>query len=440
MEKVPPKTQRTFSLKRLFDLDPNNTSKRGKTAISLSKSRDQSNSSSQQSQFEIKPEPAYEETAPPTIAKKNECNFKSEIAKLEECKDFKSVKIEPECEQWPCNVKLQDSHQTQTQYSPQNHPKLDEYACPICSQDLSHVRSSYVRQKHVEDYLEFDDCVFCGKNLTHFNSERRQIHINICLDEADYLEKQNQESMFAGQHVPFLSTLDLCPVCHEFGPFNNRTLKQKIIHIKQCARRNQLSVPQLLKKFQWIGWGHAPVPSVATSSTIPDKTLSRLPLKIPEHQLVACIHDSHGEDDNENDFSDKVIVHVTRISETNQRQQDKLDEELQTALAVSKSLQQTKRNQGAIKLNKRDWDAANIWSSEDSKLNSMTKLDEILFPVSELDAYRQAQREKSNGQLGPSRFIPSYPQFYWNLTSTYQSIGDNSAIFTSLFIQNLRKS
>ncbi|CEP16274.1 hypothetical protein [Parasitella parasitica] len=463
MEKDPPKSQCMFSLKRLFDLNSNSPSKKRKTPISLSKSRNNhSNSSSQQSQPEIKPEIAYnEDTASPAIIKKDECKFKVECVKLEESRYFKSVKLEPKDEQLPCDdVKLQQQHQYETQQCesviPQNQPTLEEYACPICSQDLSHVRSSYLRQKHVEDCmlvdsnpqeqeqdLEFDDCVFCGKNLTHFNSARRQVHINGCLDEADHLEKQHEESMFAGQHVPFLSTLDLCPVCHEFAPFNNRTLKQKIVHIKQCAKQNQLSVSQLLKKFQWIGWGHLPVASATpVVSTIPDKPLPRLPPKVPEHQLVAHIHESHGIDGTDDDFSNKVIIHAIRVpEETDQRQQDKMDEELQTALAISKSLQQTKRRQGGAtsRLNERDRDAASIWSSEDSKLNAMTRLDEILFPASELDAYRQAQREESNGLLGPSRFIPSYSQFYWNLPSVYQTIGDDPSVFTSLFIQDLHR-
>lgn len=459
MEKDLPKSHCAFSLKRLFEIEPNNSNKKRKTPISLSKSRNHSNSSSQQSQLDIKPEPLPDDP-PLNIIKNDDCESKAEQIKTEESIYFKKEKLESKYEQLLCNVKdepqineiisLEMNMDTQesitnTHNSSYTEQKLEEYACPICNEDITNVKSSYFRQKHVEDCmlieskpqedeeLEFDDCVFCGKNLTHFNSKRRQVHINTCLDVVDDLEKQHQESMFAGQHVPFLSTLDICPVCHEFEPFENRTLKQKIVHIKQCAKRNQLAVPQLLKKFQWIGWGHVPIPAVV--STIPENLPypSPLPSKTSGHQLVAYVHDNDMLDD---DFSRKVIIHASRVPETNQRQDDKLDEELQTALAISKSLKQTKRKQRITKLDERDWNAANIWSSEDSRLNAMAKLDELLFPKSELDEYRQAQREKSTGQLRPS-CIPSHTQFFWDLTNNSQSNWHEPLIFTSLFIQDL---
>ncbi|KAG2211796.1 hypothetical protein INT46_007980 [Mucor plumbeus] len=462
MEKDMPKSHCAFSLKRLLEIEPKISNKKRKTPISLSKSRNQSNSSSQQSQLDIKPEPLFDDS-PLNIIKNDDCEPKTEQVKTDESIYFEKEKLEAKNEQLLCNIKdepeineiipLEMNMDAQGSInnphnSSYNEQKLEEYACPICNEDITNIKSSYFRQKHVEDCilienkpqedeeLEFDDCVFCGKNLIHFNSKRRQIHINTCLDVADDLKKQHQESMFAGQHVPFLSTLDLCPVCHEFGPFESRALKQKIIHIKQCAKKNQLSVPQLLKKFQWIGWGHVPMPTVV--STIPGNLpspspLPSLPQKTLEHQLVAYTHDNDMLDD---DFSRKVIIHASRVPETNQRQDDKLDEELQTALAISKSLKQTKRKQHITRLDERDWNAANIWSSEDSKLNAMTKLDEILFPKSELDIYRQAQREKSNGQLRPS-CIPSHTHFFWDLTNNSQSNWHEPLIFTALFIQDL---
>ncbi|EPB81810.1 hypothetical protein HMPREF1544_11466 [Mucor circinelloides 1006PhL] len=469
MENDPPKSHCSLSLKRLFDSDPNYPSKKRKTAISLSKSRNRSNPSSQQSLLDVKLEPLSQEP-PVNITKLEDCEVKDENIKFEEPCCLLEAKLECKSEQLLCDIKsdiidkeatppqfdtnpqetAHNQHQSCNSASKEN--SLEEYACPICNEDLTFVKSSYLRQKHVEECisvesaprieqeLEFDDCVFCGKNLMHFNSTRRQVHINRCLDTADELEKQHQESMFAGQHVPFLSRLELCPVCHEFDPFNHRTLKQKIVHIKQCARRNQLCIPQLLKKFQWIGWGHAPVPvTTETAPTFVENTPTRtspLPPKIPELQLAAYIHDMHEEDD---DFSNQAIIHASRVPEVNQRQQDKLDDELQTALAVSKSLQQSKRKQRITKLNERDWNAANIWSSEDSKLNAMARLDEILFSKSKVDDYRQAQREKSNGQLGPSCFIPIHAPFFWDLTNNNQSNWNDPLVFTSLFIQRLKK-
>ncbi|KAL9544807.1 hypothetical protein MBANPS3_007439 [Mucor bainieri] len=445
----PPQSQCSLSLKRLFDSDPNYPSKKRKTPLSLSRSRNRSNPSSQQPLLDIKPEPLSQEP-PVNVIKPEDCTTKDEKFKSEEFGCPEKAKSECKSESLLCNVIKEEeiipseldtstcNDYPQGSSSTSNENSLEDYACPICNENLTSVKSSYLRQKHVEECiaiestpkveqeLEFDDCVFCGKNLMHFNSTRRQVHINRCLDTADELEKQHQESMFAGQHVPFLSTLDLCPVCHEFDPFENRTLKQKIVHIKQCARRNQLSIPQLLKKLQWIGWGHTPVPAAIATTTLVEKasapssssssssSSSPFPPEIPQHQLAAYIPDLHEEND---DFSNQVIIHASRAPEVNQRREDKLDDELQTALAISKSLQQAKRKQRITKLNERDWNAANIWSSEDSKTNAMTRLDDILFSQTQADDYRQAQREASNGQLGPSRIIPTHASFFWDLTS-----------------------
>lgn len=461
MENDPPSQPHcSLSLKRLFDSDPDYPSKKRKKPLSLSKSRNRSNPSSQQLLLDIKPEPLSQEPPVNTI-KPEDCIIKDEKVKLEESCCLEKPKFECKSEQLLCDMKEEKKDIPQeldmsTQNSvpqgsstPSNEKNLEEYACPICNEDLTCVKSSYLRQKHVEECLsmdsapkleqelEFDDCVFCGKNLTHFNSNRRQVHINRCLDTADELEKQHQESMFAGQHIPFLSTLDLCPVCHEFDPFQNRTLKQKIVHIKQCARRNQLSIPQLLKKLQWIGWGHTPVPATTTSpaESAPSSS-SPLPPNIPQHQLTAYIHDMHEQDD---DFSNQVIIHASRAPKVNQRQEDKLDDELQIALAISKSMQQSKRKQRIARLNERDWNAANIWSWEDSKANAMARLDDILFSQSQVDEYRQAQREASNGQLGPSCLIPpAHTPSFWDLTNNRQSNWSDPLVFTSLFIKRLK--
>ncbi|KAF1800200.1 hypothetical protein FB192DRAFT_1390531 [Mucor lusitanicus] len=473
MENGPPtQSHCSLSLKRLLDADPNYPSKKRKKPISLSKSRNRSNPSSQQLLLDIKPEPLSQQ--PPLNAfkpeplsqqppldtiKPEDCTIKDEKIKLEEYDYLEKPKLECKNEPLLCDIiKEEDIIPPEIDTSTYNSPpqsssstskenNLEEYACPICNESLTSVKSSYLRQQHVErciyiesipkldQELEFNDCVFCGKNLTHFKSNSRQVHINRCLDAADELEKQHQESMFAGQHVPFLSTLELCPVCHEFDPFQNRMLKQKIVHIKQCARRNQLSIPQLLKKLQWIGWGHTPVPTTTTTTPV-ENTPPPLPLKIPQHQLAAyIIPDIHEEHD---DFSNQVIIHASRVPEGNQRREDKLDDELQTALAISKSLQQSKRKQRITKLDERDWNAANIWSSEDSKTNAMTRLDDIMFSQTPADDYRQAQREASNGQLGPSRIIPTHAPFFWDLTNNRQSNWHDPLIFTSLFIRRLK--
>jgi transposase-like protein len=331
--------------------------------------------------------------------------------------------------------------------------RLQEYTCPICDQDLTHVKSSYMRQNHVESCilnqpisseeqeLEFDSCVFCGKDLSRFKPNQRQYHLNNCLDDAQQIEEaeaaavaREKEEMFAGQRVPFLSTLDICPVCHEFDPFTGRTLKQKMKHIKQCAKQNRLSLDQLLKKFRWIGWGHVPV---AASSSDPLPNDVPIPVNIPDHQLVAYVQDLYDDEDDDGDFTQNIIIHKKRTVQSTTKE-DKDDEELQTALALSRSVQQcqVKRKQRLRLSDERDWNAANIWCMEESRLKAVTKLDELLF-----SGQVQPQTQIEETLLGPSRLhIPSAnDQFYWNLTSNKDSNWDNPSTFVSLFIYDLRK-
>jgi hypothetical protein len=334
-------------------------------------------------------------------------------------------------------------------------PLLQEYTCPICNHDLTRVKSSYMRQSHVEsciskqsafakeEELEFDCCVFCGKNLSRFKSNQRQYHLNNCLDDVQQIEeaeaaaiRKEKDEMFAGQRVPFLSTLDLCPVCHEFDPFTNRNLKQKMNHIKQCAKQNRLSLNQLLKKFQWIGWGHLPVATITPSAPPLSNDIPKT-VNIPDHQLVAYVQDMYDGDD-DGDFTQNVIIHKTRTIQSTAKE-DKTDEELQTALALSRSVlqQQAKRKQRLRPSDERDWNAANIWCIEESRLKAIAKLDELLF---------SGPQDKSEPRieetlLGPSRlYIPSVnDQFYCNLTSNKDSNWDNSSTFISLFIHDLHK-
>jgi hypothetical protein len=350
--------------------------------------------------------------------------------------------------------------------------KLEEYACPICEIDLTNIKFSYLRQNHVEscisssptikaeldeEILEFDDCIFCAKKLSHFNSKQRQVHLNNCLDEIKPEEEEVgvNEGMFAGQHIPFLETLEICPVCHEITPFISKTLKQKIQHTKQCAKQNKLALVQLLKKFQWIGWGHLPVANTTTSTNNETPaTPPPPPSYIPNnHRLIATsLQDIIDLDD---DFSGNVILHKTNYRPPKlTREEDVNDEELQTVLAISKSMSKSKNDTSAASKKKklggirpsdeRDWNSANIWSMEESRKQAIIKLDELLFTENELnDLYIQSEREKSVGYLEKSRLcssgnsiIPTQSNIpFWNLASNNESNWDETLIFVSLFLR-----
>lgn len=334
--------------------------------------------------------------------------------------------------------------------------KLEEYACPICNKDLTLTKSSYLRQNHVEacisssastakeETLEFDDCIFCAKSLSRFNQKQRQVHLNNCLDQVQSAEKEKEASSFAGQHVPFLQTLEICPVCHEVTPFLNKTIKQKIQHAKQCAKQNKLSLVDLLKKFQWIGWGHLPVavPNDTPSSSAAYIPPAPTPIQISHKYVVTNLQDDDMEE-KDNDFDEKVIIHKTnqKLIPKPTRKEDNDDEELQTVLALSRSMVKTKekKRQGIKRTDERDWNAANIWSMEESRKEANIKLDELLFSeegVNEL--YKQSERERSIGYLKESRLfsciIPKRIS-YWNLASNLDSNWDDPFIFVSLFLR-----
>ncbi|KAI8356700.1 hypothetical protein EDC96DRAFT_446193 [Choanephora cucurbitarum] len=231
-------------------------------------------------------------------------------------------------------------------------------------------------------------CPFCAKDLTRLTIERRQVHLNQCLDETD--SQHTEQATFAGQPVPFLTRLDLCPVCHEDGPFQSQRLKQKIKHMKQCAKQNRVSTHDLVQRLKWIGW-ETPVVVAAP----------------PKHQTV--IYLDHPD---EEDFSDRVIISkanlalMTKRTRDQKRQEDQQDEELQMALAVSKSIKPKKRQ--TIDLN-----VANVWSMEESRKQAIQKLDAILFP-SEQDQYRREI-------VGVSQLDCCQDRYFWKLASLSQS-------------------
>lgn len=453
-----------FSLSQL--LDQNMDQKKKFKKISLSKSR--SNPSSQKhetldslwkteqdTKIKLEAEEVAIDKLNVPVKSPEEENTKVKIETFE-TKDQVDVKMEVESQQTVKNeeddynvINIQDTSQIVEDIIMTDIDSMSidsTINCPICDKDLSHIKSSYFRQKHVEEcissteqqqveQLEYDNCVFCGKYLKHFNAARRELHINRCLDSLGEAEAEKVEETYAGQRVPFLNSLEICPVCHEFAPFVNRQVKQKITHIKQCSKRNNVSLPELLKKFQWIGWGHLPVPNVPEPIPVEEEE-PPVTTNLPKHEVVAYI-----EDDNDGardaDFSERVFIHKRRKVEVSTKQQDKNDEELQTVLAISRSMKeveaQSRRKERIRPSDERDWNAANIISMEESRLKAISKLDKLLFPA----ANNQLEREKSVGKLGPSRIPSTTNLFYWHLPSNSDNNWNNSDTFITSFLSHL---
>ncbi|KAI7897718.1 uncharacterized protein BX663DRAFT_527313 [Cokeromyces recurvatus] len=430
-----------FSLKRLLDEQTNSTNKRKKASISLSKSRPISPSSviTVKQEIKIKTEKVKADTIDDYIIKKEE-EIKLE-SKDDLLNDIKLETVKDETDIFD-QIKLEEELDTFIE-------KENKYACPICDKDLTLVKSSYFRQQHIDECisntqnvkekLEFDICIFCGKDLTHLDSlTRRQVHLNRCLDESmvpeqEQQQQQQQTEIFAGQDMPLLVTLEICPICYE--SFMQRGLRQKIVHLKQCAKQNQITVPELLKRIQYPNEGNVSKTNEMTAPT-PQRT---------QYQLVATGYDLDDDfDDDNDDFSRKVIIHKQSVSPMSQKKQDKEDEAFQTALALSRSLHEERRQKQRLlkrrqkMTDERDWNAANIWSAEESYLKAMDKLDKILFP-SNMDHYKQVQRERSIGLLGPSRINHSNNNFFWHIASNKESNWDDPLVFMSLFTRKFKE-
>ncbi|KAI8329912.1 hypothetical protein BD560DRAFT_416602 [Blakeslea trispora] len=422
----PNETYTKLSLKRVYDTQKEDE-KPKKKYISLSKTRSHSQPCSQSRSPILKKEDT--DYTSPTIPIKHESLDPS----LEDFKwEMKHDTLHEIDLKQPKEEQKTGMDQVKSEIKQEEEAIDSSYHCPLCNQDLTAQKSSFLRQRHVDQCItsmevtqpieksEFDDCPFCAKDLTRLTAERRQLHLNECLDEIDCKMREHEQLTFAGQQVPFLTTLDICPVCHEDGPFKNRALRQKMKHIKQCAKKSRLSIDDLVQKLKWIGWGHLPIQTNEAPSSTTTTTL--------QHQTLV-----HVEDTLDDDFSDRVIVSkankaiLTERTKERRRQEDQQDEELQTALAISKSMI-AKRTRAVT-----DWNVANVWSMDESRRHAKLSLDAVLFPSDQdkLYHYMQAQRERSLGKLGPSQLNGCQDKHFWKLAS----LSHPTVSYTAKFLQ-----
>ncbi|KAI8967264.1 hypothetical protein BDF20DRAFT_901519 [Mycotypha africana] len=380
-------------------------------------------------------------------------------------------------------------HTSLTEDKFDTHPKKETpdtacsetYHCFICHEDLSHMKHTFFRQRHVEKclshlheetndtkastsderVLEWSVCFFCQQNLSHYKAPQRLVHLNRCLDEQTAIvdvAKTNEDAL-AGQTHAFLQTLKICPVCHEMRLLQNKTVQQKLMHIKQCAKQHNIEASHLVRRCQWIRWGHGPTLPDPIPPPPPEQQPSTMTKAMPQHQLKASLPPQWSNDPydaTDLDFDDTVILHKQAcFTSQASKAMDKEDEELQTALAMSRSLHQMqntrrppKKRQGIRPTDEREWNSTNIWSIEESRKRAIETLDQLLFaPDQHLQALHQAEREKSHLLLGASRIVceassnentSAFGTFYWNLASNRDNNWDAMpSVFTSLFMQKI---
>ncbi|ORX50905.1 hypothetical protein DM01DRAFT_1337504 [Hesseltinella vesiculosa] len=262
---------------------------------------------------------------------------------------------------------------------------FEEYQCPICNKDLSHLKSSFGRQQHVDHCLAglsctspniHDDgntdndlartCLFCAKNVQHLKGSHLEHHYERCLARLDNAAREERNSTFAGQ-ASFLKQLTACPVCHDSLP--SRSLRTNMAHMKRCGRDHQLTMVQLMRKIQWMQWGHVPMPMPPSSSTssLDTPSSASCSTSIPKQSKNAIVLDRELEEDD--DFSDQVIVYRVTTSLRSKPRSPSPDEEEQLAMALSLSMHEDARAQLPIRRRKApiNLNAANIVTMEESR-------------------------------------------------------------------------
>ena len=344
---------------------------------------------------------------------------------------------------------------------------LGNVDCPFCQTDLSHLRFSFERQQHVEQCLltsttgnrndknhsfsshrivdddnnnmecDFDYCIFCGKCVTHLKGIRKDVHFSKCLDE---LEREVSNASFAGQSTSIFTNLDICPCCHEFTPLRNKSVRQKITHMKQCMKRQHMTMQQLLQKLQWIQWDYIPEqrqrrgPNVQQSQNQPHQDQPQRPRHIVQATISGA--DFANGDDDDDDFSNTVIIHKKAIVPSQQQRQDEdgpMDEDLQLALALSKTEAQQHNNN---KRHKGNSDAASIVSIDESRRLAALELQQILAkkPISirypdRIEALPSSRIKSTYGCYGES---------LWKLAALDTISCDNNT-FSTLFMRDINR-
>ncbi|KAI7885499.1 hypothetical protein K492DRAFT_203913 [Lichtheimia hyalospora FSU 10163] len=318
--------------------------------------------------------------------------------------------------------------------------QLLEYNCPICSQDLSHLRSSYLRQSHVDKCLtgsaaaetitstssqdEFTYCIFCGKDVSKLKELQKDLHFGRCLDQLGELESNT----FAGQSVPLIDELATCPVCHQSANCNQHTTtKRKLQHIKSCMKSRNMSMNTLLQKLRWVQWGHKPVerpraPQLPSSSS---SSSSAAAAYIPQRPTTVHVTEVAEGDD---DFSSNVMFHRRPKIDDRQQQryeaaEDAMDEELQLALALS-------RSQAEMEPNSNIHQQPFILDPDESRQVVKTKLNNISTHIP------NAPIRYNLKPLSPSKLQASPDTTpYWDLATTHNNKQD--CTYLSKFLINL---
>ncbi|CAO3632119.1 unnamed protein product [Cunninghamella echinulata] len=133
------------------------------------------------------------------------------------------------------------------------------------------INNNNITQENREEDLFMEYCHFCGKDISQLLGKRKENHYDQCLNTLEkeqemeaYIKKQEKLNTFAGQSLPFLQKLDICPSCHDI--MKPKDLRSKITHIKKCIKQHHVSIQQIIQKIHWMQWDHLPIKKKASSS------------------------------------------------------------------------------------------------------------------------------------------------------------------------------
>ncbi|KAF9585207.1 hypothetical protein BGW38_003427 [Lunasporangiospora selenospora] len=339
---------------------------------------------------------------------------------------------------------------------PSSQGSADDYRDPTPSQEVYHIGqpdalvaatdvsgsalpSAYLLDEVEPDLiytgLDFDiesivdngpnECMICGKNLSHLDAARVEYHVNNCMDdnqaEQDAIQSldlnarvqgySSSQVAFAGEQLDYLARVKRCPICKQDWPLKGKAragqkdnapkkARQKVDHMKRCAKAHKRTVQSLLYQLRLLKeryerslvLGTLGDPSAsqhvqdylsehsqddehqqqhgyssATPVTTPTSTRTTRPKSsgIIQKQVASLTETMDA------DFtSDAIITTVSvpassrtpRPSKLQRMQEDQQDESLQLALALSLSFQQSESESSSPSGTPRPRRASIVWT------------------------------------------------------------------------------
>ncbi|TPX36927.1 hypothetical protein SmJEL517_g01113 [Synchytrium microbalum] len=221
--------------------------------------------------------------------------------------------------------------------------------CPLCNRSLS--GSADAIQIHINGCLDGSStssskpidnhsastlvCMCCGRDLTDEIVLHRQMHMNTCLDmiimdplDVDPTGKNKGKAVaepICSETSP-ISLLAFCPCCNsDWDKEAAKSVKGKMTHIKQCGKTNFLETAEVIQKIRAAVAQMANDGTYTSGKVVPKPAPKQSKLSLDYRRLVI----TEGDDD----FKESRAL----VPKSHGIKRRKADEDLQVAIALSKS-------------------------------------------------------------------------------------------------------